>query len=238
MFVFTNMRGNRANLEFASIIAHKLKNSLSAVKWSLRMYLDGDFGHITDEQRGVVSRLYEKNEAMILTLNNLLHFNDIENGVYSFRRTKVDLVPLIQAIINDYRDELNKKNIELDFKKPDFTFPKLMLDKEKIDSAIQNIFDNAAKYTPEDGSIKVFLKSDDKEVEIQISNSGPGIPKENQRNIFSTKMARLRKGRHNGSTGLGLFLARKVIMAHGGKIWFKSEDGQGNCFYIKLPIYK
>jgi signal transduction histidine kinase len=238
MFVFKRIRGDNANVEFASIIAHKLKNSLSAVKWSLKMFLDGDFGQISGEQRDVVTRLYEKNEKMILTLNNLLYLNQIQTGAYAYRKTEVDLASLMQSMINDYYDEINKKNIKLEFIKPNLSFPKLFLDKEKIDSAIQNIFDNAIKHTPEGGKLKIVLRSDERCAEIQIKDSGDGIPRDKQSRVFAKKPGVTAQKLKSDSSGLGLFLARNVIRAHKGKIWFESEEGQGTSFYVSLPLIK
>ncbi len=103
--------------------------------------------------------------------------------------------------------------------------------------AIQNLIDNAIKYTPPKGEIVVSLKQIEKEVEFLVKDSGVGIPKEQQKRIFTKffRSANVIRMETDGS-GLGLFIAKNIIEVHGGKIWFESEEGKGSTFYFTLPI--
>jgi signal transduction histidine kinase len=235
--------GNRTakgmNTEFVSTVAHNLKTSLSAIKWSLRMLIDGDFGKNSEEQKEVALRLYKKNEAAISALDDLLNLSKIEDGAYIYKKNPADIISIILSVMDDYKDEIKSKNIELEFEKPEYGVPKMRLDEEKIRIAIQNIFDNAVKYTSAGGKIKVCLKHTEKEIEIEIQDSGIGIPEQQQINIFRKffRGDNAVQTEFDGS-GLGLFIAGNIISAHKGKIWFESEENKGTTFYISLPVVK
>mgnify|MGYP001602012438 CR=1 FL=1 len=225
------------NTEFVSMVAHELKTSLSAVKWSLKMLLQGDFGQISKEQTDVVSRLYKKNDSAISRLCDLLDLAKIEDGEFVYDKKPADIEDIMRVAVDDYRDEVRRKNIKLNFFKPEYGLPKLSLDREKIKSAIENILDNSAKYTPPGGTIDISLAKREKEIEIIIEDSGIGIKKSQQAKIFN-KFFRGDNATslESDGTGLGLFIAKNVIRAHNGKIWFKSEENKGTAFYITLPV--
>ena len=114
--------------------------------------------------------------------------------------------------------------------------PILRLDVERILQTLRNLIGNAVKFTPEGGQVRVSAKPLERGVEVSVSDSGPGIPKENLTTIFE----KFRQGTSKGpaemkGTGLGLALAKRIITSHGGKIWAESESGQGSTFIFVLP---
>jgi PAS domain S-box-containing protein len=229
----------RMKTEFVSIAAHQLRTPLSAIKWTLRMILDGDLGEITQEQREFLEKTYKSNERMINLINDLLNVTRIEEGRFLYKPVLSDLSLVVQSILKGYQEEIKKKEINLEFEQPEKKLPLVMVDLEKIQLAIQNLLENAIKYTPPGGEIKISLKSTENEVEFSIKDSGVGIPKEEQGRVF-TKFFRgsnVMKMETEGS-GLGLFITKNVIEAHGGKIWFESEEGKGTTFYFTLPVKK
>ncbi len=201
------------------------------------MLVDGDFGAITDEQKVIVKEIVEKNEGLILLVRKLLNISTLEEGKYYYKKDLVDLEEIIKEIINYHQLEVGEKNIDIVFEKPQQNLPQLMADREMVKIAIQNIFDNALKYTPTDGTIKVFLTLDKKNVEIRIEDSGIGIP-ENQKDKLFGKFFRGANAAkvNNIGSGVGLFVAKSIIEAHNGKIWFESQEHMGTTFYISLPI--
>ncbi len=227
----------KAKNDFILSAAHQLKTSAASIKWSLKMFLDGDFGKINEEQKDVMQRLYKKNEALISLIDNLLNAAKIEEGAYSYNRTLVDIQELVQSAIIYFQDKIKSKRIKVEFKKPRQKLPKIMLDKKKIESVVQNLFDNALKYTSIGGNIYIFLESDGKNIKFQIKDSGIGIPKNQQAKIFNKffKAANENKIDSNGF-GLGLFIAKKIIEGHNGSIWFESKENKGSAFYFTLPI--
>jgi signal transduction histidine kinase len=223
--------------EFVSVAAHQLRTPLSAIKWTLRMILDGEVGEITDEQREFLEKTYEANERMILLINDLLNVAKIEEGRYFYRAYLTDLEPIVKSMVDYYQEEAKRKNIKLEFVKMSDYFPRVMIDPEKIKLAIQNLLDNALHYTPKGGSVTVTLIHGDKDVLCSIKDNGVGIPKSQQSRVF-TKFFRAENviRMQTEGSGLGLFITKNIIEAHNGKIWFESEEGKGTTFYFSLPI--
>jgi len=227
----------RLKTEFVSVSAHQLRTPLSAVKWTLRMFLDGDLGEINREQKSFLEKTYQSNERMIDLINDLLNVARIEEGRYLYKPVLLDLASLTQAVVNTYQEESKKKKIIFEFEAPKEKLPGVMADSEKMQLAIQNLIDNAIRYTPAGGKVKVFLKKTDKNIEFSVKDSGIGIPKEQQKRVF-TKFFRAANAirTETEGTGLGLFIAKNIVEAHGGKIWFESEEGRGTTFFFIIPI--
>ena len=225
--------------EFVSLAAHQLRTPLSAIKWTLRMILDGDLGEITREQEDFLQKTYQSNERMIHLINDLLNVTRIEEGRYLFKPALAQIEDVINPIIKSYREEMKRKKITFTFKKPKTRLSKVKIDKEKIGLAIENFIDNALKYTFPGGQVTVTLKCGKKEIEFSVKDTGVGIPKDQQDRIFTKffRGANVIRMETEGS-GLGLFIAKNIIEAHGGTIWFESKEGRGSTFRFTLPIEK
>lgn len=229
----------RIKTEFVSISAHQLRTPLSAVKWTLRMLLDGDLGKITLEQKEILGKTYKSNERMINLINDLLNVTRIEEGRYLYKPTIHQIEEITQSVINSYQEKIKRKKIKFEFKKSKEKLPKIKVDLEKIRLAIENLIDNALRYTLTGGKIRVSLKSNKEEITFEIKDTGLGIPKRQHNRVFSKffRAANVIRTETEG-TGLGLFITKNIIEAHGGKIWFKSEEGKGATFYFALPLRK
>ena len=227
----------RMKTEFVSLAAHQLRTPLSAIKWTLRMLLDGDLGEITKEQKDFVLKTYKSNERMINLINDLLDITRIEEGRYIYKPILVEIGPIVQFTVDSYKEEFDKKKLKMEFRKPEKKSPRVMLDVEKIKLAIQNLLDNAMKYTPAGGKVTISLKYSQKEIELSVKDSGIGIPKDQQERVFAKffRGANVLRMETEG-TGLGLFITRNIIEAHGGRIWFESEEGRGTTFHFALPV--
>ena len=227
----------RMKTEFVSLVAHQLRTPLSAIKWTLRMLLDRDLGPITEEQKDFVEKTYSSNERMITLINDLLDVTRIEEGRFLYKQILTDIGTLCQFVINSYKDEVKRKKLKLEFKKPEKKLPPVMLDVEKMRLAINNLVDNAIRYTPPGGRVTVSLSYDKKEIEFSVKDTGVGIPKDQQERVFTKffRGANVMRMATEG-TGLGLFITKNIIEAHGGKIWFESEENMGTTFYFTIPI--
>ncbi|MCP6719276.1 MAG: ATP-binding protein [Patescibacteria group bacterium] len=225
--------------EFVSISAHQLRTPLSAIKWTLRMLLDEDLGKINQEQRQFIEKTYQSNERMISLINDLLNVTRIEEGRYLYKPALTNISPILEFVINSYKDEVAKRKIKIEFKKTSQKIPKVLLDVEKMKLAFQNIIDNAIKYTTPGDKVTVTLNYDKKKVVVSIKDTGVGIPKDQQKRVFTKffRGANVMKMETSGS-GLGLFIAKNIIDSHSGKVWFESEEGKGTTFYFSLPVKK
>lgn len=226
----------RLKTEFVSISAHQLRTPLSAIKWSLKMLLDGDLGELEKEQKEFIEKTYWSNERMINLVNSLLNVTRIEEGRFIYKPEPVDLGKLAEEIIRTLKPTISKKNLNFSFKK-DKNLPRLKLDREKMRIAVQNIIENAVKYTLEGGKVEIRVVKKEKEVEMRVKDTGVGIPKEQQERIFTkffrgSNVVRL----ETVGTGLGLFIAQNIVRAHGGEMDFKSREGEGSTFWFTLPL--
>ncbi|HOS88230.1 MAG TPA: PAS domain-containing sensor histidine kinase [Candidatus Pacearchaeota archaeon] len=223
--------------EFVSIAAHQLRTPLSAIKWTISMLLNGDVGKLTPEQQELLEKTYESNERMISLINDLLNVTRIEEGRFLYKPAPTHLELLTETAIQNAEDLLKIKKIKLDYKKPKRVLPQILADQEKVGLVIQNLLENAIKYTPEEGTIQISLGQEKNNILFKIKDSGVGIPQDQQNRIF-TKFFRgsnVMRLETDGS-GLGLYTAKNIIDAHKGKIWFESQEGQGTTFYFTLPI--
>jgi len=222
---------------FVTLAAHQLRTPSSAVKWSMRTLLDGDLGKLTEKQKEMIEKTYQANEKMISLIDDLLNAAKIEEGRYLSNITLSSIEEVIQSVIDNYQDEIKKRRLKFRFIKPEREIPKTMLDVEKIKIAVGNIIDNAVRYTFPGNRISVSIQRDEKKIEIQVQDNGIGIPKHQQKKVFTTfyRGSNAIKMETEG-TGLGLFIAKNIIEAHGGKIWFESEQGKGTTFYFTVPI--
>ena len=230
-------RIEKMKTEFVSIAAHQLRTPLSGVKWTLRMLLDEDFGKITQEQREFIEKTYRSNERMIILVNDLLNVTRIEEGRYLYKPVLADIEPICQSVINSHKMEIKRKKIKIEFNKSKKKLPKVKIDVEKITLAIQNLLENAIRYTPLGGKIIISLSSKEKEIEFSMKDTGIGIPKDQQSRIFTKffRSANAVRMETEGS-GLGLFITKNIIEAHGGRIWFESKEGKGTVFFFVLPV--
>jgi PAS domain S-box-containing protein len=225
--------------EFVSISAHQLRTPLSAIKWTLQMLLEGDLGSITEEQKEFIEKINISNERMILLINDLLNVARIEEGRYVYQTVPFDIAKVIDSVINLYKDVAKRKGINFEFLRPKEDIPKVKIDVEKMTLAITNLVDNAVKYTPKGGFVKISIKKNKGMIEFSVQDSGIGIPAGQKERVFGKffRAANALKKETEGS-GLGNFIVKNIIEAHDGKIWFESEENKGSTFYFTLPINK
>lgn len=225
--------------EFVSLTAHQLRTPLSAIKWTTKMVLDEELGKINEEQREFLQDSYDSNERMIALINNLLNVARIEEGRYIFKPMLADIEKITKNVIDSYKEEAKRRGLKVEFKKPEKKLPQVILDVEKMQIAIDNLVRNAIRYTLRRGKITVSLKCDKEKMEFSIKDTGVGIPRNQQKRIFTKffRAANVIRMETEGA-GLGIFISKNIIEAHKGKIWFESELGKGTTFYFTIPIKK
>jgi len=228
----------RMKTEFVSIAAHQLRTPLSAVKWILRMILDGDLGKVPKSQAEFLEKTYQSNERMIKLVNDLLNITRIEEGRFLHSIKPEDIIQIIEKAIIPLREIAERKKLLFECKVPKEKVPEISVDAEKIGLAVQNLVDNAICYTKQ-GSIKVVVEfqKDKNSILFSVADTGIGVPKDQQKRLFNRffRSSTAVKTETEG-TGLGLFIAKNIVEAHGGKIWFETEEDKGSTFFFTLPI--
>jgi len=232
---------DRMKNEFISISAHQLRTPLSAIKWTLKMLLHGDMGRINKEAMEYIKRVNEANDRMVALINDLLNVSRIEEGRFIYKKKQVLISNMVAKIVSSLSAITSKKRIKISFDLPKRSLPKIMIDAEKMRQAIQNIIDNAVRYSPNNSEIIIRMKQVEEEagkfIQIEVEDHGIGIAAKDQVHMFGKfyRGENAVRTQTEGS-GLGLFIVKNVIEAHGGKIWFDSKMNEGTTFYIKLPI--
>jgi len=230
-------QANKMKTEFVSIASHQLRTPLSAIRWTLNLINDGYLKNPTDIST-YLAIVKENNERMIRLVNDLLDVSRIEMGRLAFFPKQTNIYVLVEKIVKASSPLAQANNVTLKMEAPE-TLPNVLTDPEKISIAIQNLIDNAIKYTKEKSEVKVSMETASKFVKIAIKDKGVGIPESQQKYIFKKffRSDNVMKNQTMG-TGLGLFIARSIVEGHKGKIWFESKEGEGTTFYLTLPIYK
>lgn len=223
--------------EFISISGHQLRTSLSAFKWVLRMFLDGDLGVISEEARGLLEKSYQSNESMISLLSDILTLNHAEDGSRDYNFEEIKLVDFIENIIFSFTAESFKHRIELTFIKPDFEIPLIRVDQAMFRAVLQNLIENAIKYNNDGQSVVISIEHSANSLQIIVKDTGIGIPLDEQSHVFE-RFYRAKNAiqKEERGSGLGLYTAQKIMEAHRGSISFESQQGIGTTFIAKLPL--
>lgn len=229
-------RDDLAQSEFVTIVGHQLRTPLSAVKWVMKMLLDGDVGELTREQKNLLWKGYQSNERMINLVNDMLNVALIESGRLAYRFTRHSLEEVLHRVLLDFVGPLQRKKISLALEISSPPRKDVRMDPDRIATALHNVIDNAIEYTPDGGSIRIGIRTDGQTIEIWVKDSGIGIPPAEQEKIFN-RFFRGRKAvqMETDGSGVGLFIVKSIIEQHGGRIWFESQVDRGTTFHLLLP---
>ena len=222
--------------EFVSMASHQLRTPLTSVKGYISMVLEGDAGDITEPQRQLLGEAFSSSERMVHLIGDFLNVSRLQTGKFTVDRREVDLAKVTEQEVESIRQIAASHNVELKLLKTP-RLPVLYLDEGKMRQVIMNFVDNAVYYSPENSRITVKLSIEDGEVVLRVKDQGIGVPPDVQSHLFTRffRAENARKQRPDG-TGIGLYLAKKIIDGHNGSIVFESELGKGSTFGFRLPI--
>lgn len=224
--------------EFMNMASHQLRTPLTAVKGYLSMVLDGDTGPVKPAQQRLLSEAYTSAQRMVFLVSDFLNVSRIHTGKFAIEPRPINLAALIQTEIEQLKVVAKSRGLTLLYQAPS-QFPTLMLDEDKLRQVVMNFIDNAIYYTRAGGTVEVILMVTDREAVFKVTDTGIGVPEREQHQLF-TKFFRASNAlrmRPDG-TGIGLFLAKKVVVMHGGSIIFESKVDQGSTFGFSLPLAK
>jgi signal transduction histidine kinase len=221
---------DEAKDDFISMASHQLRTPLTSVKGYISMIKEGDAGKITPMQDQMLGQAFFSSQRMVYLIADLLNVSRLRTGKFVIDAAPVNLAQMISEEIEQLVEIAKVQSQKLVYEVPK-KFPDLMLDDVKMRQVIMNFVDNALHYTPAGGKITVRLIETPATVEMRVEDNGIGVPKSEQPHLFTKfyRAVNARKARPDG-TGLGLFMAKKVIVAQGGSIIFESKEGKGSTF--------
>lgn len=227
---------DKTKSEFLSIASHQLRTPISGIKGYLSMILEGDFGKIEEKPKEILKSIYDNTERLNGLVNDFLDVSRIERGKLTMERKSTDIAEMIQSIVSNFQPVADAKGLKLDYSPPKTSIPQVNVDPNKLRQVALNLVDNAFKYTGQ-GSIHVTLEGLKDRFRVCVKDTGVGLDPDEAKNLFRPFVRTADSSKSNATgSGLGLYVARKIVQYHGGKVWAESEGkGKGSTFCMEVP---
>ena len=229
--------------EFVSIASHQLRTPVTAMKGYASLLLEDAYGALPEKMKDPVQKIFHSSDRLALMINDFLNVSKIEQGSMTYTFVPLDLKKMVIDLAQDFHIVAGEKKLDLETNIPDGMKFNVVADEGKIRQIISNLIDNSIKYTPK-GNIRLILSKEpthgeDGMILLQIKDTGIGLSQDDIHHLFGkfTRGAEGSKVNTSGS-GLGLYVAKKMMEEHKGNIWVDSEGkGKGSVFCIELPEF-
>ena len=231
---------DQAKDEFISMASHQLRTPLTTTKGYVSMVLEGDFGKPTRDMKEPLTQALDSANRMARMVSDLLNVSRMDAGKFFIDAHDSDLSKVVPEEVNGLQTLAGSRQVALTYHQPKHKIPTINLDEDKMRQVIMNLIDNSIHYsnaTPGLGKTDVYLELEKKEVVFKVVDNGIGVPKAVQPKLFGKffRAGNAQKTRPDG-TGLGLYLVKRVVEDHGGKIIFESTEGKGSTFGFRMPL--
>ncbi len=225
--------------EFLAHVSHELRTPMASIQEGTHLLLDEIPGPLVQEQRTTLRIMADSSKRLIHLISTILDLSKMEAGMMEYRIVPVDLQRIAEISINKIRLLADSKHVQLVLEHSGQR-ASVKADASRLEQVLDNLLSNALKFSPEGGVVKVHMKPDPQAgvLEVAVSDTGPGIAPEDLPHIFERFYQGRTKVKHAAGSGLGLALAKKVVEAHGGRIWIESEKGKGATVRFILRLTK
>lgn len=233
------MEFDKQNRELISNISHDLRTPITAVKGYCEGLIDG-VADTPEKQERYIRTIYNKANDMDHLINELSFYSKITTNRIPYAFDKISARNFFDDAANEYRDELQAKNVEFSYLNSVNPDVEIIVDAEQIERVLNNIISNSLKYMDKaEKKIAMQVTEDNGEVRIAVSDNGKGIEAKNLPNIFN-RFYRTDSSRNSskGGSGIGLSIVKKIIEDHGGRVWASSQEGEGTTMYFELREYR
>ena len=222
--------------EFISMASHQLRTPLTSIKGYLSMVLEGDAGKITPEQRKLIEEAYSSSQRMVYLIGDFLNVSRLQTGKFMLEPTMVNLARLVGEEVDQLHATAARRDIRLEYREP-VSFPQVAMDDGKMRQVIMNFIDNAIFYSKPNSTVMIEVMAGLHDITLAVHDTGIGVPTPERHRLFAKfyRASNARKVRPDG-TGIGLYMAKKVVTAHGGSIIFETKENKGSTFGFKLPL--
>lgn len=227
----------KAKTEFVSLASHQLHTPISSMKWNMELLESKRFGELSEVQKKYIGKVAHALTRMEHIIKDFLNVSQLELGTFSSEPVEFTLSEFLDALIDEHGGRIEQKFINV-VRAYDAGAVSLNTDKRLLTMSIGNLISNAAKYTPEEGTVTVSTKlGGSKGLIISVSDTGIGIPVDDQEQLFSKFFrAENARQRETDGTGLGLYIVKLAIETLGGSISFTSQQDVGTTFVVELPL--
>lgn len=221
--------------DFVSAVSHELRTPLTSIKGYASILIEGKAGNIPDFVKERLEKINKHSDGLVRLINDLLDIARIESGKVEMKFETENIKDIVENVADLLSPQIKEKQIRLTLEIPD-TLAKVCIDHSQIERVLINLVGNALKFTPEKGNITVRAKETNEKIQIDVQDTGIGIPEDAKEKIFSEfyRVDNLINQSLKGS-GLGLTLVKYIIEAHKGRIWVESQPDKGSCFSFTLP---
>ncbi|HEX6769853.1 MAG TPA: HAMP domain-containing sensor histidine kinase, partial [Candidatus Binatia bacterium] len=229
-------RAQKQLADFNAMVVHDLRSPLANIVSMAESVKEGLFGEVNAAQHKWLAKIEINCRSLIDQVSDFLDFSRIDAGRMQLKSGRTNIGAQIQETLAEHSIEAEKRNITLTTK-IDEQLPVLWADSRRIGQVLTNFLSNALKFTDDGGAIEVSAWQSEDSIVVSVRDSGVGIAAEEKNRIFQMygQVSSSDKSPRRGS-GIGLVICKKIIEAHGGRIWFESALGQGSSFYFSLPV--
>ncbi len=217
--------------EFVSNVSHELRTPLASVNAMVET-LDGGAIYDTEVARDFLSRIHDDISRMTTMVDELLELSSLESGQMPIHLAPVELPRVANKVTERFETNAASRGVKLLSLIPD-DLPYLIADAGKLDQILTNLVENALKFTPEGGRVTLSARTVESGIEIEVADTGVGVPREHLPHIFE-RFYKVDRSRRDTGTGLGLAITRRLVQAHGGNITVQSSEGEGSAFTLTL----
>jgi two-component system phosphate regulon sensor histidine kinase PhoR len=238
LIIWTKIReADILKFEFMNVVTHKFRTPLTSIKWTMENLRES----VPDALKNDIQQIQTANEHLMELTDTLVNLSSTDDKTYEYTLKETDIGSILNDCVTNVEDKMKAKGLTLSYISQPFI--PVVADGQKIRFIFQTLLDNAVSYSPSGGKVSLEVKEIDgrfsrNNISIKVSDTGIGIPKDELRFIF-TKFYRAKNGRKADTEGMGigLYLSKRIIERHKGKMWVESAgEGKGTTFTIILPL--